>query len=695
MRWFEFSSLLSLALAPVVVSADSQQVIDDRLFHLRSGDREWSSFAEKPDSERLELVFDAKNNVQQGTLQLRQQDVKESWDVLLNERRLGRLVRDENDMIVYFEVPAGAVTNGKNILRIEQTGRGKKTPDDIRVGKIVLHKASRSQVLSESAIEIEVVDADTGSRLPARLTIINKDGALQTTGASSNDHLAVRTGTIYTSTGKAKFSLPNGSYTVFAGRGFEYSLDSAKLLIAAGETRKQSLSIRREVDTPGYVACDTHVHTLTHSGHGDSTVRERMITLAAEGIEFPIATDHNVHIDHNPFAREMHVRQYFTPVIGNEVTTRTGHFNVFPVRTGAEIPNYKSNEWKTTLAEIYRTSDVKVAILNHAHDIHSGVRPFGPKLFNDVVGENLDGWVMGFNAMEVVNSSANQTDAMQLFRDWMALLNRGRIVTPVGSSDSHDVARHFVGQGRTYIRCDDRDPGNIDVDAAVNSFVQGQVLVSYGLIAELTVNGKYSSGELAKVPGDELKVSVRVLGPHWVTANKLTLYMNGAPIRAVGIPQPSDDPELGMKFQSEWNLPKPKHDAHLVAIATGPGVDGLYWKTAKPYQPTSPEWTSQVIGCSGAVWLDVDGDGRRTAAYDYARRIVDGTRGDVQQLLTQLARYDQAVAAQTAQLLQSSGISLIADDVQGALAKSDKQVQDGFRTYLDAWRRNQIARSGD
>jgi hypothetical protein len=133
----------------------------------------------------------------------------------------------------------------------------------------------------------------------------------------------------------------------------------------------------------------------------------------------------------------------------------------------------------------------------------------------------------------------------------------------------------------------------------------------------------------------------------------------------------------------------------LVAIATGPGVDGFYWKTAKPYQPTSPEWTSQVVGCSGAVWLDVDGDGRRTAAYDYARRIVDGTRGDVQQLLTRLARYDQAVAAQTAHLLQSSGISLIADDVQGALAKSDKQVQDGFRTYLDAWRRNQIARSGD
>ena len=63
------------------------------------------------------------------------------------------------------------------------------------------------------------------------------------------------------------------------------------------------------------------------------------------------------------------------------------------------------------------------------------------------------------NAMEVVNSGAVISDGLALPRDWMGLLNRGLMLTPVGSSDSHDVARYIVGQGRTYVRCDDRRSG--------------------------------------------------------------------------------------------------------------------------------------------------------------------------------------------------------------------------------------------
>ena len=88
--------------------------------------------------------------------------------------------------------------------------------------------------------------------------------------------------------------------------------------------------------------------------------------------------------------------------------------------------------------------------------------------------------------MELINSGAVQTDPLQLFGDWCGLLNRGLSVTPVGSSDSHDVSRFIVGQGRTYIRCDDSDVAHIDVDSATKAFVQGKVLVSYGLLAKLT-----------------------------------------------------------------------------------------------------------------------------------------------------------------------------------------------------------------
>ena len=490
-------------------------------------------------------------------------------------------MRDENDLVVYVPVPASALSEGENLLRIESPARGPLPSDDIRVGQIRIEPRAVREVLNEGTVELEVVDAEQRESLPCRITIVDANRSLHMTGAASNDQLAVRPGTIYSSRGQAKFGLPAGRYTIYAGRGFEYSLANVDVAVAAGETVKRTLPIRREVPTGGYVACDTHVHTLTHSGHGDATTPERLITLAGEGIELPIATDHNIHIDYEPLARQMNLRQYFTPVIGNEVTTSVGHFNVFPVRLRARVPDHKGQDWATIFDCVYSTPGVKVAILNHARDLHSGTRPFGPKLHNAVVGENLDGWPMRFNAMEVVNSSATQTDVLRLFHDWMALLNRGYSVAPVGSSDSHDVARHFVGQGRTYIRCDDRDPGRIDVEAAVNSFLEGRVLVSYGLLAELTVGGKYQSGDLVPVTDDTVPVEVRVLGPHWVRASQVRLYANGSLIGEQALPtEPNRDLPAGVKWQGTWTLPRPEHDVHLVAIALGPGIDGPYWKTA-------------------------------------------------------------------------------------------------------------------
>src|SRR5207302_2445699 len=128
------------------------------------------------------------------------------------------------------------------------------------------------------------------------------------------------------------------------------------------------------------------------------------------------------------------------------------------------------------------TTGAKVVILNHPRDLHSGYRPFGPKHHNALTGENLDGWELRANGMEVVNSGAQQTDVLRPFHDWFGLLNRGLFLTPVGASDSHDVSRFLIGQGRTYIRSGSTDPGKIDVDEAVANFLKGRVLVSCGLL---------------------------------------------------------------------------------------------------------------------------------------------------------------------------------------------------------------------
>jgi hypothetical protein len=686
------AALLALAflLYPAPAMA-APTVLDGRLHHLRAGDqREWTDFPARAEGPTVALRFRSGRNDGEWSLRLRQQDVKQTWKVLLNDRELGRLPPDENDSVIYFPVPAGALADGDNRLVIEPVGR---TPDDVRVGEIALDDRPVAKALSEATVEVTVWEARASGEptpVPCRLTVLNDQGALMTVGARSGNGLAVRPGVIYTRDGQAKFGLPAGRYTIYAGRGFAYGLDSARVSLRAGDTARQALTIRREVKTPGWVSCDTHVHTLTHSGHGDCTLDERMITLAGEGVELPIATDHNQQIDYQEAAVRQGVRDDFTPLVGNEVTTDVGHFNVFPVRAGGPRPDYTGKDWKAVFRSSTERTTAPVIILNHPRDQHAGFRPFGPERHVALTGEDLDGWELRANAVEVINSGAQQTDVMRPLRDWFGLLNRGLAVAPVGASDSHDVSRFIVGQGRTYVRCQNDRPGRIDVDEAVRSFREGRVLVSCGLLAEITVNGKYGPGDLTPA-GAGVTVAVRVRGPGWTTADRVELYANGVRVREARIP---DGRRAGVKWEAEWTLPRSKHDVYLVAVASGPGVTGLYWPIAKPYRPASPLAERRVIGATGAVWLDGDGDGRRTSARGYAERLLREAGGAWQKVVPALAEYDEAVAAQAAALLRAGGASPSDPDVRAAARKAGAQVERGFAAYAEAWRDSEIARGG-
>jgi hypothetical protein len=687
--------LLMIAACYLVCAAVGQEFIHPKLLHLRNEpEREWSSFPEKAESTRLECRFEASANKTEQALRIRQQDVKQVWRILLNDKPLGELIRDEADITWYLPIPPAALKDGQNILRIEAKGGAKPVADDIRVGELRLETRAVRDVLSEAMVEIEVRDAATSKLIPARITIASASGSLHATSAVSSNKLAVRPGVIYTADGQARFGLPAGKYTIYAGRGFEYSLAKTELTLNAGQSERRTLSLRREVSTPGYVACDTHIHTLTHSGHGDATIDERMITLAGEGIELPIATDHNVHIDYRSHAERLGVNQHFTPVMGNEFTTSVGHFNIFPIDAGARVANPKLKEWGPIFDEIFATQGAQVAILNHARDIHSGVRPFGPERFNATVGENFLEWPMRFNAMEVINSGATQTDPLQLTRDWMALLNRGYQVTPVGSSDSHDVSRYIVGQGRTYIRCNDADVSQLNADEAIKNFLAGRVVVSYGLFADLILNGVHKPGDLAAIQGDEIAGDLKVLGPHWTTAEKVQLYSNGRLIREEPIrPSADQSRDSGVQWQGSWKMTRPTHDVHFVMVALGKGIEGPYWATAKPYQPASEDFTPTTFSVSGALWLDGDGDGKRSSAYDYALRLHKAAGDDLAALIKSLAPYDQAIAAQATHLHLSKHGAPEQETFDRALAGAPAQIAAGASAAWKAWREQELARA--
>ena len=676
--WLGVLGLLALLGVLLQGPAPADQVLTERMHHLRSGAaREWADFPAQAEGAELVLAFDAVANQSERTLRLRHRDVKQSWRVQVNGHDVALLPPDEADTITFWALPPGTLRDGRNELRIH--GRGADS-DDVLIGQIALIGRPRADVLAEATVNIAVHEDPGGQAVPSRITVADEQGTLVSLGNVTDATQAVRPGVVYSRTGAVRLKLPAGRYVIYAGRGFEYSVDRVAVDLARGATASHRLTIRREVDTTGWAAMDTHLHTGTFARHGDATIDERMLTIAGEGLELPVSSEHNTRVDFEARARAAEVRRHFTPVLGTEVTTPAlGHFNVFPVRPGGADIDQRLPDWTQLGQSIASAADRPVIVLNHGRDQHGNFRPLDPARHIGVAGEDREGWALPANAMEVVNSGAVLSDAMALPRDWMGLLNRGLMLTPVGSSDSHDVARYIVGQGRTYVRCDDRDPAAIDLARATGGVRSGQVMVSYGLLTEIDVAGK-GPGELVGRRG-ELAVRIRVKGPGWTRAQRVALYVNGTEVRAEEIPGGT---KPGVKWEATWRLPTPAHDVHLVAAATGPGIAAPYWPTAKPYQPTSPAFTPYVLGISGAVFVDADGSGRFESALAYARREVAAGSTD-HALVTRLGRYDAAVATQAASLLRAQDPAGFDATVASMIRQAPSHVASGLKAYLDAW----------
>jgi len=124
---------------------------------------------------------------------------------------------------------------------------------------------------------------------------------------------------------------------------------------------------------------------LQFSGHGDASALERQVTLAGEGVELAIATDHNHNIDYAPFQRELGLSEWYTSVVGNEVTTDIGHFNAFPLSPADPVPPFRSRDI-VTIVQGVRELGAQVVVLNHPRWPSATNSPFGHHQLDRVLG---------------------------------------------------------------------------------------------------------------------------------------------------------------------------------------------------------------------------------------------------------------------------------------------------------------------
>jgi hypothetical protein len=667
--WWRWAALLASALSMAQpVRAQSLLV---RPVHLgTTGQPEWERFRKSPPTgDSLTLSFEARPNDDEQSLLIRQDDVKQDWRVEINGTRIGALVRMEADLVHVLPVPAGTLRAGANTLRVSST-----TPaDDVVIREVRLEPVPVARLLT-SRLTVRV-SGDDAQPLPARVTIVDGHGALTPLQAAAGaGDIAVRPGVVYGAAGLMDVRLLPGTYRVRATRGPEYGMHEDLVIVRAGATAELALRLVRQVATPGWVAMDSHIHTLELSGHGDASVADRAITLAGEGIELAIATEHNRVADYAPALRSTGVADAVTTVAGNEVTTPRGHFNVFPASEA-------------------------IAVLNHPHDTHSGFTPFARANFNAATAATR-GLAHGFTAMEVVNSGAMRSDWMEPIRSWFALLNRGLRITPIGASDSHDVSRFIVGQGRTYVRTADAQPGRIAVDEAMASIGAGRVVVSLGLFVQARI-GNAGPGDLVSPPGvavglvrrspalrtggadrrEAWQVEARVSGPTWIGADRVTLFVNGRE-QAHAVVTPAAPSKIEKAVVS-WPLPRRRHDYFVVVIASGPGVTDASWAIPKPYQPTTPRWQPVVFGLTAPIFVDADGDGTFTSARAYAQQLVD-SHPALPDLMAALAGFDEAVASHAAELLEAKSVRLDDEPARRAIAKAAPEVRAGIAAYVAA-----------
>lgn len=654
-------------------AAGLQRILDSPRHLGAAGQPEWSIFEGKePHGTNLSLTFDLSGEFARvHTLFIRQDDVKQEWTVTLNGRRLGTLFQMEAPLVHTLNIPAGALKQTGNRLEISP-----RQIEDVVIREISIARGTNEELLGKHALDVLVRELGPGQPFPGRITIVDHAGSLAALHDFAATNLAARPGVVYTSTGRARVGLLPGRYTLYASRGPEYGMEFEEISVPSDEV--VDFALAREVDTSGWVAADTHIHTLTLSKHGDSTLRERVITIAGEGIEMPVVTEHNLHADYSAAAQRAGLDKYFTAVAGNEVTTRKGHLNIFPVDPAADEPDHTIENTPELLNAVRKVPGVQVVVLNHPMDVHSGFTPLAATNINPITGKLLRGdFHLGFDAMEVINSGAMRSDWMEPFNVWFALLNRGLKITAVGASDSHDVSRYIVGQGRTYIRGNDADPAGLNPKELCANLKQGRAVVSLGMFAHLALRetaadaAPVGPGEMLSPRTDEIEMIGTFAAPSWINPTHADIYANGRELAVYRFSGLENQPK---NVDFRFRLPRPKQDTWYVLIAQARGITNLFWSVARPYQPTSKRWEPTMLGATNPVWLDADADGKFTSPREHAQRLAALPRA---QMLEEIAKFDWAFATQLAELLQEKG-----EDLSALATSLPPPARQAFNDYL-------------
>jgi hypothetical protein len=399
---------------------------------------------------------------------------------------------------------------------------------------------------------------------------------------------------LYSLSGSGSVQLPAGRYDVLATHGPEYSMPRQELELNAELGANFHAELVRTVDTAGYLAGDFHVHAAP-STDSNVPLTDRVLTLAAEGIEVAVPTDHNHVTDYRAPIAHQHLEGKLGTFPGVEITTPSwGHFNAYPYPASLEVPPFQDASPLEIFSVVRARAPQAVLQVNHPRMPGVGYFNRGELDTKRGVAEAPE-FSFAFDALEVSNGFDLEDPKVleRNLREWFELMNTGHRYTAVGNSDSHRVVFQWAGWPRTYVRAPDRDVAGIDPAEVARALQAGHALVSCGIFVLPLANGTAGPGDT--VQGSRVSLAISARAPDWIDVARVEVYANGAKVEERVRAAPLQ--------KSVWNLEvdlELKSDSWIVVLARGDKFmnDALPGKWIKPF------------GFANFIFVDANSDGR-------------------------------------------------------------------------------------
>lgn len=542
------------------------------------------------------------------------------WNILVTDTRQNKIA----DAFVFAknskdELVSASTTDqqGKAILVLEKGeykfSIAKLGHDTIVQDVTVTEKGGSGKFTLQPQTKIKItVSGPDGKTMPVKVELRGKTGTrdpflgpFKRANGAGNCY--------YSNSREFEIPVPPGTYEVAFSHGPEYDVVLKTITLQRGGTAIAEVQMKQAYTTPNWIVADMHSHT-TGSGDSNAETGGRVINLAASGIEFAPATEHNRISTFTGVIEQLGLQKFIASSPGVELSGRPGpgdinHQNGFPVKIQDDKRGYGAPKTDkdpyVQMKRLYDYDNGKFKFMQHNH-------PNIGKLYFD---KNQDGVVdEGFGTAPITHAleiNGGVTDFPKMLNGertrsrilpWLQMLNLGYRIYGTANSDAH-VVGHGSGSVFSYIYTANDSPEKVDDVEIARQVKDGHVVISNGPFMDVRIDGALPGSEIKAVNG-KVNVKINVFNSNWCPVNTVQIVVNGRADQSLKFTK-EQNPELFRQGANVFEKEIPVSlttDAHLIVIAFGKGetvgkVQGSSMRNAVPIVMSNP------------VFVDIDGNG--------------------------------------------------------------------------------------